>query len=568
MTAVGRTSVSCFTGQSAASELLLWDGRLDNRAAIEQMVGATVAQASDGAVVLAAYERHSSRALREAIGDWSIVIRDGRRGELVLASDYAGVRPLYYRILGQQVMWSTHLPSLVAATGSHDDLDEHYIRGFLERGSGAHRTPFAGIECVPAGHAVHISAKAVTRERLWTPPLQARLTYADPRDYDEQFRTLFAEAVAVRLQTAAPVLAELSGGLDSSSVACVADWLIRSGRVPAPSLHTVSYVHELSTDLTFIQAVERFRGRPGVHLSTHQYPLVAATHAGISMPSGWGPPHEAATQVARAHGAGVLLTGQAGDLATGNWLDDSLQVAGAVRRGRLAQAVTESIAWSRVTARPTAHILARAALAALPAPLAPRRIFEREPAGAAACLTAELRRRTATPGPSPFADEWRAAAPERRSHVLALAAMREVRALQRLEEAPQLDYTHPFSHRPLIEFLFSIPAEVLCRPGRPRALMRRALADLWPTRLRRRRSKSLFGAAWIDALRPLATTMLAQRSWHVAERGWVDRARAAGKLARLIHGLDAEDPEPRHIILLEHWLAGRAAARSHEKPAA
>jgi hypothetical protein len=50
------------------------------------------------------------------------------------------------------------------------------------------------------------------------------------------------------------------------------------------------------------------------------------------------------------------------------------------------------------------------------------------------------------------------------------------------------DYTHPFAHRPLIEFVMSVPPDVLCGPGQPRRLMRRALGDLWPPRLRARRS--------------------------------------------------------------------------------
>jgi hypothetical protein len=70
----------------------------------------------------------------------------------------------------------------------------------------------------------------------------------------------------------------------------------------------------------------------------------------------------------------------------------------------------------------------------------------------------------------------------------------------------------------------SVPADVLCQPGKPRLLMHRALGDLWPPKLRKRRSKSLFAAPWIEALRPLAPSLLKRPHWEVVSRGWVDRA--------------------------------------------
>jgi hypothetical protein len=91
------------------------------------------------------------------------------------------------------------------------------------------------------------------------------------------------------------------------------------------------------------------------------------------------------------------------------------------------------------------------------------------------------------------------------------------------EPLQDLDYSHPFAHRPLVEFLMAVPPDVLCRPGEPRKLMRHALWDLWPLKLRTRRSKGLFNAPWQEALRPLARVLLKAEQWHLVERGFVDR---------------------------------------------
>jgi hypothetical protein len=136
--------------------------------------------------------------------------------------------------------------------------------------------------------------------------------------------------------------------------------------------------------------------------------------------------------------------------------------------------------------------------------------------------------------------------------------MLELRALQSPQALQHLDYTHPFAHRPLVEFLMAVPADVLCRPGEPRRLMRSALSNLWPSKLRKRRSKGLFGVPWHEALRPLARALLKAKQLCLVERGLVDRASVLVRLEQLCAGLDCNQNQLRHIILLELWLRNRA----------
>src|SRR5262249_48011861 len=116
----------------------------------------------------------------------------------------------------------------------------------------------------------------------------------------------------------------------------------------------------------------------------------------------------------------------------------------------------------------------------------------------------------------------------------------------------------PFAHRPLVEFLMTVPAEVLCRPGEPRRLMRSAFSELWPLKLHERRSKGLFNVPWQEALRPLARALLKARQLHVVERGIVERSSVLSRLERLSVGLECNESQLRQIILLELWLRNRA----------
>jgi hypothetical protein len=136
--------------------------------------------------------------------------------------------------------------------------------------------------------------------------------------------------------------------------------------------------------------------------------------------------------------------------------------------------------------------------------------------------------------------------------------MLELRLLQPAEPLQHLDYTHPFAHRPLVEFLMTVPADVLCRAGEPRRLMRSTLLDLLPPKLRDRRSKALFNAPWQEALRPVARALLQTKQLHTVERGFVDRNSVLARLERLSLGLECNEVQLRQIIVLELWLRGRA----------
>ena len=234
----------------------------------------------------------------------------------------------------------------------------------------------------------------------------------------------------------------------------------------------------------------------------------------------------------------------------------------------MGRACQDALAWSKILGLPVSWVLWRAFRAALPPFLAPPSIYAMPdgsymPASTATSLLPGFCDRTGLSEPeSFFSTDWMQAPPERRKHFRALSMMRELRSLQTPEPLQHLDYTHPFAHRPLVEFLMAVPADVLCRPGEPRRLMRSALSDLWPPALRRRRSKGLFHAPMREALRPLARDLLQGPALQVVERGLVDRASFLSRLERLSAGLECNETQLQQIVLLELWLRNRGRGRS------
>jgi len=549
------------------TEVLHWDGRLDNRDDLLLRLGDSLrSDTSNEVIACAVYERWGSEGLVHLIGDWSLVIRDRVNRMTVLASDFAGVRPLYYHIHAGHVSWSSRLQSLVEATRI-SDLDEQYIAGFLSFGGYPNHTPYKGIYSVPPGHAVCVSADKTSIRRFWELPLSDVIRYRGEHQYEEQLRALFREAVAVRLQTESPVLVELSGGLDSSSVVCMANHLKRSGAVNTPRLDSVSFVWRNSLDEPFIRDVESHCGIAGVHISTHDVPLITEAQVGDAMPEPAQPLRVSVAATAQRLGARTILTGQNGDLVTGNWFDDSLQVAGSLRRLRIGRAWVEALAWSKILRRPIYDVLWRAFQAALPPMLAPAALYATAdgsyaPRNVETSLLSDFCQRTGLSEPvSLFSNTWMQAPPERRKYFYNLSLTLETRTLQAPEPLQHLDYTHPFGHRPLVEFLMSVPAEILCRPGEPRRLMRSAFADLWPRKLRDRRSKGSFSDPWQEALPQLARLLLDAKQLHLVDRGVIDHTSVRTRLERFSRGLECNEYQLRQIILLELWLRSREDAR-------
>jgi hypothetical protein len=351
------------------------------------------------------------------------------------------------------------------------------------------------------------------------------------------------------------LLAELSGGLDSSSVVSMANCLIRSGAVAARSLTSVSYVWKNSLDEPFIREVESFCGIKGVHISTHDAPLMSETDVGNAQPEMFQPLRKSVASLSRRLGAKVLLTGFNGDLMMGNWFDDSLQLAASLRRFRLIQACKDALGWSKLLRVPVYRVLWQAVCAALPSAMAPDHLYlitdgsYIPKSDETSFIPGLIGRLGLSESGNPFSDVWKQAPPERRRHFRSLSATLELRTFQVPDLWQHLEYTHPFVHRPLVE--------VLCGVDKPRKLMRSALSDLWPVRLRTRRSKGLFNLPWQEALRPLARALAMARELYLVERGFLDRISLLSRLQRCSQGLDCNESQIRNIIALEMWLRAR-----------
>jgi asparagine synthase (glutamine-hydrolysing) len=508
---------------SPSDVVITWDGRLDNREDLIRSLGGELSSsATDLGVVAAGYERWGSDCLPKLIGDWALAVWNQRERSLTLARDFIGARHLYYRVQGGQVSWSTILDPLLLFAGNSLAIEEEYLAGWLAFFPAATLTPFTAIRAVPPAHFVVFQSGKTRTRKYWEFDPGKRVIYQRDEDYEDSFREKFALAVSRRLRSNRPVLAELSGGIDSSSIVCTADELIARSSAECSRLDTISYYDDSEpnwNERPYFTLIEEQRGRAGFHIDVNQVaPLqvspemagFAATPAHIQLPTG------SAEQLARCVSSNrnrVLLSGTGGDEVTGGVPSPFAELADLMRCGEWRRLAQQLESWSLEKRRPWLHLLGDTISRFLPgqrtSPPAPWLKWRFVARHGAAFRGYETRLKIS------------GVLPSFQENLLSVEALRRQLACHALRIEPLLEKRLPYLDRDLLEFLFAIPREQLLRPGQRRSLVRRAMASRVPGEVLYRKRKA-YVARVPKQLLQLCEQLLTSREWISSSHGIVD----------------------------------------------
>jgi asparagine synthase (glutamine-hydrolysing) len=209
-------------GNEDGSVQLVFNGEIYNyrelRAELESS-GHRFATDSDTEVIVHLYEELGSHWVERLNGMFAIALWDTNRGELVLARDRFGKKPLYYADLGGSLLFGSELKSLVEHPRCPRDLDFDALTRYLALEYVP--TPysiFAGIRKLPGGHVLRWRDGRISIEQFWDLEHRPDDPSRPDEQYVEEFRELLRAAVRRRLISDVPLGAFLSGGIDSSSV--------------------------------------------------------------------------------------------------------------------------------------------------------------------------------------------------------------------------------------------------------------------------------------------------------------------------------------------------------------
>ena len=556
--------------------VITWDGRLDNREALATKLGDVVDSSStDVAMVAAAFDRWQSGCFQHIVGDWAVSVWCADRRELVLACDYMAIRHIFYSLNANRVWWSTDLSPLVLLANQKFHVDDDYVAGYLAHDPEAHLTPYREIRQVPPGQFVRICNRKSVVERFWKFKPQSRIRYKTDTEYEEHFRHVFRQAVQRRLRSDSPVLAELSGGLDSSSIVCMADDIIARGGQHNVCLDTISYYDKTEPngdDWLYLRKIEEKRGRAGIHIDASvvgdspgsmEYSQFNSLPGALGVGQSIG---EERALAVRNGGYRAVLSGIGGDEFLGGVPDPRAQLADLIVQFKLISLAQQLTAWSLVKRKPWIQLIGQAAGDLLPASLG--QYFVKS-ARIEPWIRKDFARRTRLAIQRLDVDEhFGLLLPTRRSYISGVQLMgcklaKFAPPTTALEEA-----RYPYLDQDLIEFLLSIPASQLLRPGERRSLMRRSLIGIVPDEVLSRRTKQMGARTPAKAL-DLCWSELEQ-AFHrslTSAFGYVHEDRMLKTISDIRAGKVVSLVRVFWAISLEYWLRDLARRGLIETPA-
>jgi asparagine synthase (glutamine-hydrolysing) len=450
-------------------------------------LGHTFYTASDTEVILHAWEQWGPECLSRFNGMFAFVILDHRNRCLYAVRDRFGVKPLYYYKTPQALYLASEIKQIQTAPGYDFSLNETIARQFLATGVTEHteNTFDNRIKQLPGGHYLQMDVAGESNDfdivKWYT--LTPRKWQGSYRDAADQLRELLIDSVRIRLRSDVTVGSALSGGLDSSSIVCIAaDLLRKKGDFSGQATVTACYENARYDEWAFAQEVIKTTNAqphkvfPSFKqlqsdidtLLWHQDQPIGST----SVFSQWSV-FKAASQA----GLKVMIDGQGADEQLAGYGGNDLPLySGLLRKARLFALMEEARSYKSEQGRwPVGFMLAAVKL----------NMGKASPTSAVSWL------RDSEP-----ASIHRYPARSLQENLMRQLYGEPLPALLRYEDhnsmAWSVESRTPFMDYRLVEFNLGLPERFLYRNGVRKAVLRTAMHNILPPAIENRRDKMGF----------------------------------------------------------------------------
>jgi asparagine synthase (glutamine-hydrolysing) len=527
-------------GPGADALCLVFDGRVDNRLELRKALAALGAEprgGSDAELILAAWQCWAEESPQKIIGDFAYVIWDGPRHRMFCVRDISGIRPLFYYSDARMLLCGSELHQLLACPAVPREPNPPAIAEYMcATLTDASSTLFRHLRRLPPAHYLVADRRGIAVRRYYDLEPARTIRYGTDEQYAEHFLEVFKEAVRCRLRTLTPPAAELSGGLDSSSVVVTAAALQAEGSDPSPPLECFSIVYDEpeSDERAYAQEVARATSVKcsfvAPTLLDYGKCLEQVRRYSDAPDYVNGAVFDGLRKELVRRGTRVVLTGLGGDqwlqgseyylcdlIVSGRWAELLRQLRSDQRFGPLNSVRARLLVLLRWGLKPmlpkTIIRLFRRLLGRLPYP------YSIEPALAHAVrLRTRIDQEPQRPGPMIYSqrsiyDCW--ASP----WLLHLLEMDD-----RSNAWAGVEGRHPFYDQRVLEFSFAIPEDQRARLNLTKFVLRKAMKGLLPELIRERRDKGQFGRIFIDTFKRVGGEGLFE-TMAMESKGWVSSER-------------------------------------------
>jgi asparagine synthase (glutamine-hydrolysing) len=247
------------------SFILLTDSRLDESGDL-----------SDEQIILNAYKEWKTECAEHLSGDFAFCLWDKTLQEMFCARDHFGIKPLYYYFDEKILIVSSEIRSILEQTDISLTLNEQYLADTLSIVKSEHdQTIYTEIKKLPPAHSLHLKHNQLTITKYWELKAQKQLELPEP-EIINRFKELVFRSVQNRVDSEKAVGAELSGGLDSSTIAAIAAKFISiksfSHILPDEFL---GKIHPFKDEREYIRQLADFAGISERYVVTSEEPGLA-----------------------------------------------------------------------------------------------------------------------------------------------------------------------------------------------------------------------------------------------------------------------------------------------------
>ena len=291
----------------------------EHRPRLEQ-AGHRFKSRSDTEIILHLYEEHGDSCVDYLNGMFAFAIWDAPRRRLLLARDRMGIKPLYFAMVHDAIIFGSEAKALFASGLLKPELDPCSIDNFFSFTYPLQpRSMFRGVQQVLPAQEVVVENSKVSSRRYWQLTFQDTGKVRPVAEYAEELESILELSVKRQLMSDVPLGAYLSGGIDSNFVVALMK------KLGYPDLHTFSIGFDDPTrDETaiFEQSAREFgivNHRMQVDCTVADaYPDVL-WHLEMPFRHPISVPYYHLSRFVRDHGVKVVLTGEGSDELFGGY---------------------------------------------------------------------------------------------------------------------------------------------------------------------------------------------------------------------------------------------------------
>lgn len=214
---------------------------------------------SDSEALLHAYIEYGTDAFSRTNGMFAAVIWDKRNNSLVMARDRLGIKPLYYTLVNDTLIFASELKALLMHPECPRNINWHDLEILSLQQKSEISTYVEDVHYLDAGHyAVFDKDNNLHKHSYWDISSSfAKDTSRSPTDFCNAYNEIINDSVQKRLMSDVPIGIFLSGGIDSSLITSIA-------AMKNPNIHCFTVVERTTYRAGDVQQAQKVAKQYGV----------------------------------------------------------------------------------------------------------------------------------------------------------------------------------------------------------------------------------------------------------------------------------------------------------------